>query len=60
MNSDFVKGSLCLLAGVIWVTIEVQWVPNTNVGVAIILVQAGVLIFAGAIFLNRFRVRDLP
>ena len=59
MTSDFVKGVLLVGAGMVWAVIARQLVPDTSLGVAIILVPFGVLLVLGAFLIARFRMKKL-
>jgi hypothetical protein len=59
MNSDFINGCLCILTGMIWVAVARQWVPDSPLGVAIILVPAGLVILPGIFLIARFRFKNL-
>ena len=59
MTSDFVKGVLLVGAGVVWAAIARHLVPDTSLGVAIILVPFGVLLVLGAFLIGRFRMKKL-
>ena len=59
MTSDFVKGVLCVAAGMIWAAIARQLVPDTNLGVAVILVPFGALVILGAVLIAKFRMKKL-
>ena len=57
--SDFVNGTLCFFASVIWAAVTCQLMPEKSVGGAIILVPFGVLALAGAFLIARFRSKNL-
>lgn len=58
-TSDFVNGCLFILGAMIWAAIARQFVPDSPVGVAIILVPCGLLALPGAFLIFRFRIRNL-
>jgi hypothetical protein len=58
-NSDFVNGCLFTLGAMIWAAIALQFVPDSPVGVAIILEPGALLLLPGVFFIARFRLRNL-
>jgi hypothetical protein len=58
-NSDFVNGCLLILGAMIWPAIARQFVPDSSVGVAMILVPSGLLVLSGAFFIFRFSIKNL-
>jgi hypothetical protein len=49
-TNDLTKSAIMILSGVLWGTVALKLVPDTYVGVAIILVPFGALTLVGAYF----------
>lgn len=58
--SDWLKGGLSLFGGLIWAGITRWLVPDSPVGVGIVLVPGGALVLVGAFFILRARLKNLP
>jgi len=58
-NCDFVNSCLFIPSTMIWMAIARQFVPDSPVGVAIILVPGGLLALPGQFLIFRFSVRNL-
>jgi hypothetical protein len=59
VDSRFVNGAILVLLGPIWVGVAQQFVPDTNLGVAILLAPSGVLVIWGACLIARWRIDQL-
>lgn len=57
--SDWLKGGLSFFGGLIWAGITRWLVPDSPVGVAIVLVPCGALVLVGAFFILRARLKNL-
>jgi hypothetical protein len=57
--SDIVKGAACMFAGVGWGVLALGFVPQTPVGLAIVLVPFGGLLLVGAFLLVRGYIKNL-
>ena len=57
--SDIVKGVVCAFAGVGWVALAKGVLPQTPVGLVILLVPFGVLVLVGAFFFVRGYIKNL-
>ena len=56
MISKYFNSAICTFGAVIWAAIARQFVPDTNLGVAIVLVPSVILAGAGAYLFGVFRM----
>jgi hypothetical protein len=56
---DYVNGATCVFAGLIWAVITRPFVPDTNLGVAIVLVPCGILVVVGAYMTGMARINRI-
>ena len=55
-SSRYLNGVICTFAGLIWAGLARQFVPETILGAAIMLVPGGVLVVVGAYLTGMARI----
>jgi hypothetical protein len=57
--SDIVKGASCMLAGVVWVMLVAFLVPQTSIGLTVVLAPFAGLLLLGAFFMLKGLLKNL-